>query len=178
MSPRTQPTSMVLHRLDLELVERTDVDWIHQHWRRPEVRQWLWDDRELDRDEVESLVAPFLNRAAWRTRQLWVARLRRTGDRVGVFGYYEGTSRVGTEVCFSLEPLHWSRQLAHEAMAAVIGWYFVNTPGEALWGVVDAGNVRSVGTLERLGFEHRPDAVGNLLVALCYERRAWLDTRP
>lgn len=178
MSPGTQPTSMELHRLDLALVERGDFDWILDHWRRPEVRQWLWDDRELDREDFDSIVAPFLDRSAWRTRQLWVARLRRTGHRVGVFGYYEGTSRVGTEVCFSLEPLHWHRQLAHEAMAAVVGWYFANTGGEALWGVVDAGNHRSVGLLERLGFERRPDPVGHLLVALCRERQAWLDTRP
>jgi ribosomal-protein-alanine N-acetyltransferase len=56
------------------------------------------------------------------------------------------------EIGFILDPDHWGKGLAREALEAVIRHLFATRPVEALIADVDPRNQASLGLLERLGF--------------------------
>ena len=51
-----QPT-LISSRLELRPVRQSDVDALWSLWTDPDVRRFLWDDREISRDEAAATLA-------------------------------------------------------------------------------------------------------------------------
>ena len=146
-------------RLDLTPVRRADVDALHALWTRPEVRRFLWDDREIARAEAAAVVEDCL-RLAPDGLGLWTLRGRADGELVGCAGLLpvaaaaESDPRLAglVEPVVALRPEAWGRGLAAEALAA-LQRHAVDALGLArLAGATDVPNAASDRMLRRAGF--------------------------
>jgi RimJ/RimL family protein N-acetyltransferase len=139
-----------------------DVASLTQHWRRPEVRKYLWDDAMVGLDTVKALVASSVDDHARDGWGGWIITTRDVNlqDRlVGWCGLHLGppdgsaASDVLVELVYSLEPLWWGTGAVVEAATAVLDHVFTATALEEVFAGFDGPNVRSAATLQRLGFE-------------------------
>lgn len=128
------------------------LDALHRHWTRPEVRRYLWDGREIPRQEAELHLRKSLEHFRRHGWGLWAVTEREgdgsLGGTVGLLPVPEQPGEV--EILFSLEPAWQRRGLATEAASAVVAHGFA-TGLERIVGRCDAPNEASRRVLERLG---------------------------
>jgi RimJ/RimL family protein N-acetyltransferase len=137
-------------RLLLTPVVPADTDALIRHWSHPDVRRYLWDGRVPQPKEVTAIVESSVHSATESGYGLF--RLDRASEQafVGVAGVRD--SARGPELVYSLEPDEWHRGYANEAARRVITHCFTRLGLRSLSATVDAPNLASIGTLERLGF--------------------------
>ena len=137
-------------RVTLIPAESSDVDLLWAHWRRAPVRQYLWDDIEITREQAEQVIAA--GRAA--TEQhglgLWCLYLMQ-----GAFAGFVALRFVGpfVELLYGLEPQYWGQGLVTEASRCVLRYAFETLGLERVVAGADAPNRRSFAVLDRLGME-------------------------
>lgn len=144
-------------RLDLLPFEGADVEILHAHFVRPEVRRYLWDDVVVDRATVEEVVAASAALVAERGYGLCALRARDEGAFVGFCGLRDfADPRAGgaarPEILYGLEPAYWGCGYAFEASLAVLTFAFDSLALPAVYAGTDPPNVRSRRVLDRLGF--------------------------
>jgi RimJ/RimL family protein N-acetyltransferase len=142
------------HRL--EAAAPADVEALAAHWARPDVRRFLWDDREVTVAMAAAVVAESEATFAAEGYGLWLLRPPMAADSAaglsGVAGLRACALPVApVELVYSLEPDRWGRGLATRASRAVLGHAFGTLGLTAVAGAVDEGNSRSTRVLERLG---------------------------
>ena len=119
-----------------------DAPVIREHWGRPEVRRFLWDDTAPTTEQVADVLAG---------TELWV--IEGPGEAfVGTCGVRPVEGRDAVELLYSLEPEHWGQGHATEAARHVLTAVFERGAELVLAGV-DEGNGASLALLRRLGFE-------------------------
>lgn len=136
-----------------------DVPALAEHWRDCDVREYLWDDRLVELDVVRTVVATSMNDHA---RCGWGGWVIRTSDEVSLLagccglsvGPPDGSaaSELLVELTYSLDPAWWRTGAAVEAATVVLDHVFTRSALDAVFGGLDAPNVRSAATLHRLGF--------------------------
>ncbi|MFN0089669.1 MAG: GNAT family N-acetyltransferase; N-acetyltransferase [Acidimicrobiales bacterium] len=153
-------------RLTYRRAAAADLDELCRHWRRPEVRRYLWDGRELAREEAAAAVAAG---AAAASIGGGVWRVSAAGGRfVGVCALLPLAPEVEAalrpaapgataelapplvELVYSLEPAEWGRGYAREAAAAAVAHAFSRGHGAVLAGA-DEANTASQRVLEAIG---------------------------
>jgi [ribosomal protein S5]-alanine N-acetyltransferase len=158
-------------RLRLRPFTREDTETLLAHWRNEDVRRWLWDGREVERDEVigiveESIVAFASGRAGF-----WV--IERTGHGfAGFTGFRAMPNSTDLELYYGLDPAHWGAGVATEAARAAARWGF-DTLGLATIPILtDGPNEASVAVMKRLGATYvRTDPVGAFGTTIVYVLR-------
>lgn len=75
-----------------------------------------------------------------------------TNAMLGDIGIHPDPDFAGTEIGFTLASAQHGRGLASEAVGALVGGLFRDTPTGCVRGVTDARNTPSIALLERLGF--------------------------
>jgi hypothetical protein len=63
-------------RLRLRPFPRDDVDMLVTHWRKEDVRRWLWDGRVVEREEVVDVVEESIGSFAAGRAGFWVIERR------------------------------------------------------------------------------------------------------
>ena len=138
-------------RLSLFPVSIDDVDVLHAMWRDAEVRRYLWDDVEIDRETARAVVEQSVRdweRHGW---GLWLVHKR---DRVVGFAGFRSSEETGQpELLFGFLPQAWHRGLATEAAQTALRYLFDVVRCHSAWAATDAPNVASVRVLERLGMQ-------------------------
>lgn len=146
-------------RLHLRPVTPTDIGPLWSLWTDPDVRRFLWDDREITRDEAAATVHDCLALAA-KGLGLWMLEFRTDGSFVGCTGLLPATvaaeydARLAglNEPLVALAPAVWGHGYAHEALCALLAHAEQTLGLTALAGVTDVPNEASDRMLRRAGF--------------------------
>lgn len=152
-------------RLFLRPATLSHIDELWQLWRDPDVRRFLWDDRQIARDEARRVVADLaaLNDTGL---GLWVAERVPRGDSpatpaflgcaalfpVSTAAEHEPALAGMVEPLIALAPRAWGNGYAVEALGALVSYAFETLALPALAGVTDVPNVASDRMLRRAGF--------------------------
>ena len=164
-----------------------DVRALAEHWRDPDVRRYLWDDKVIGLDAVHVVVATSMNDQACSGWGGWIIRAKdRVGPIAGWCGLHVGppdgtlASEMLVELTYSLDKAWWGTGAAVEAATAVLDHVFWRAPLDAVFAGFDEPNSRSAATLRRLGFV--PDREVLLDVGPTQywrlSRADWRDRRP
>jgi RimJ/RimL family protein N-acetyltransferase len=151
-------------RLLLAPVSAADAPSLHAIWTKPEVREFLWDDRTLDPRETADIVQR--NETLIRDRRigLWAVRVKGGSDMIGIAGISPVGAEQVIELVFALDPAWWSRGIAREASEPVLEYAFHTLGWPEVLASSDRGNERSHALLRRLGFRALRDQGNDPLV--------------
>jgi RimJ/RimL family protein N-acetyltransferase len=146
--------------LELRPAARADLDLLYRLWTHPEVRRYLFDEREISREEA----GDFLERSDRSFDEegygLWVSFEEGKRDVAGFAGFLR-SSALEPNLIFGTRPDRWGRGYAQEAAAAVIGYAFVVLGRPRVVADVDEPNLASIRVLERLGMSRVGRAIVN-----------------
>lgn len=153
-------------RLVLQPAALADLDELWTIWRDPEVRRYLFDDEEVDRERAAEALRTCLEPAT-RGLGLWMIRERAGAAVLGCAGIlpvlaaeYDPTIAGLIEPLASLAPSAWGRGYADESLVALLVHGFDGLGLDRFAGVVDVPNLRSHRMLVRLGFRERHECQG------------------
>jgi RimJ/RimL family protein N-acetyltransferase len=149
-------------RLRLVPLSGDDVDALLTLWRDAGVRRWLWDDREIERDEALEQVDLALARVEERGYGFWTLHLRDTPGVIGFCGFKTLDASDDPELMYGLYPEHWGRGLAVEASRAALDELFATLSPARVWALADPPNAQSFRVMEKLGmrFDRDGEAMG------------------
>ena len=159
-------------RLKLYPVTLEDVDALFALWRDPDVRRYLWDDRQITRREAEELVRQFLAAGSQQGHHLWTVETKDGAALAGFAALREIEDTGEVELLYGLAPQFWGRGLATEASRAVLEYGFDVLGLPRIWARTDPPNTASMGVARRLGMQPADDPGGTSLASFVVERRA------
>lgn len=139
-------------RLVLRPIQRSDTAALHALWTNKEVRRYLWDNRIIPVDLVESIVDASIDYFNRHGSGFYGVRTAPDPEViVGFCGHraYEDTEQ--TELLYGMHPDFWRQGLGTEAARAVLAHGFSNCDFERVFATTDTPNQRSVKVLQRLG---------------------------
>ena len=130
-----------------------DVDVLHKMWIHPNVREFLWDDviitREQAAETVQNSIKSFQEKGAG---LLCVSRK----DRNAVIGFC-GLDHYGhqpeVEMLYGLDPNHWGKGYATEMAAAMLRYGFEDIQYDFILVGADPPNEASFRVIEKLGMK-------------------------
>lgn len=160
--------SLRTERLALVPFAPRHVPFLHGLWTDREVRRFLWDDREIGREEAAAVVEASRRCFAEHGFGMWLLRLlpRRVG--VGFCGLrHFGEPPQEVEILYGLLPPYWGRGLAVEASRAVLGQGFACGLSRIYAGA-DPPNAASFQVMARLGMRRHGTRILNGLEAVYY----------
>jgi ribosomal-protein-alanine N-acetyltransferase len=138
-------------------------------WSRPEVRRFLFDDRDVSLALAQDVLAAGASLHG-RGLGLWSLRRRDDDAFIGCVGLLPVTAMAQfapelageIEVLVALAPEAWGRGYAVEALKAAIDHAFGTLDLRALCAALDVPNVASHRALERVGFRCERECDGQL----------------
>lgn len=143
-------------RLRLQPLDEADLDALHALWNLPAVRQFLWDDQPIARDDVAAIINRSRTLHVTEGEGLWVIRWRDEPQAalLGCIGYWYFHEPPQLELNYSLDPACWGQGVATEAATALIAYGFEALALTDIHASTDAANAASIRVLERLGFSY------------------------
>ena len=172
-------------RLTLRPNVALDLSELHGLWSDPEVRRFLFDDREVSLELAKSVLDDCLPYGMV-GYGLWMMHLKPNREVVGCVGVVPAKTSANhepalsglLELLVSLAPLHWHRGYAQEAASALLTHVF-DTLGESVLAAVnDVANIASERMLKKLGFKLLSEVKGARFPLRTYtlRRRDWRTT--
>ena len=173
-------------RLTLHPAVSQDLKRLHVLWSQPDVRRFLFDDRDVSLELAKSVLDSCL---AYATSGygLWLVSLKQQSELLGCVGLlptstaaeYEPALTGLLEPLASFAPAHWHKGYAHEALFAVLAYAFGSLDQSKLTAVNDVPNLASERMLKKLGFEMLSEVQGPRFRMRTYtlERSAWPTAR-
>jgi [ribosomal protein S5]-alanine N-acetyltransferase len=159
-TPGTMQPHIATARLRLTPATDADVDALWSLWKDPQVRLYLWDDIEIDRERARATIGD----AAAVSEQglgLWtITPAEPTGALmgcaallpVGTSAEYYPAFAGAVEPLIALAPAFWGRGYALEALTTLIEYATGTLRLDRLVAVNDVPNAASDRLLQRLGF--------------------------
>ena len=147
-------------RLRLRPVAEEDLDALWALWTEPQVRQFLWDDLVIERDQARETIRGFAALAA-QGLGLWTIAQRGTaGGLVGcaalapvsTAAQYDPSIAGAVEPLIALAPKWWHQGYAVETLTALVEYATKRLRLDRLVGVTDVPNVASDRLLRKSGF--------------------------
>lgn len=156
------------HRLHLRPCGGDDLADLHRLWTEPDVRRFLFDDRQLSIAEAEAFVTDSGANFERYGYGLWIFAAT---DRQPMVGF---TALVVAEegapsLIFGADPGCWRQGYTTEAAAAVLRYAAAELGLPRVVADVDEPNTASIRVLEKLGMRRVRRAVVNDLPLLYYE---------
>lgn len=129
-----------------------DVDDLHLLHSDPVTMRWVRHGRPETRDEVQALLASYLNEQDDRGWTKW--RVANRDDvLVGRAGFGPHDDDRGRELGYTLRRNMWGRGLATEVAAGLFDWHRTHSDAK-LWAFAAIENAASCRVLERVGFSY------------------------
>lgn len=147
------PASKTFHtkRLLLTPFARDDIAFLHEHWTNPDVRRYLWDDRNVSLEETGEAVDASIASFASQNFGFWLVIESSTGNAAGFAGLREFGDAGEIELLYGLSPEWWGRGFATEAARAVLAYAFEACGLPMVFAGADPPNRASIGVMEGLG---------------------------
>ena len=155
-------------RLRLRPCRGDDLDALHELWTEAGVRRFLFDDRSIYREEVQSFVEASAASFADHGYGLWLFSEHRSNFVAGFAGLFH-SSEESPSLLFGTRPQLWGRGYASEAAGAVLRHAFEMLRLEGVVADVDEPNTASIRVLEKLGMTRTRRAIVNGRPLLYYE---------
>ena len=146
-------------RLRLTPVTLDDVDVLHRIWCDPKVRQFLWDDVEIDRATAMQVVEQSVSDWSKHCYGFWLIH-DREGQALGFVGFRSAAETEEPELLFGLLPAYWNQGIATEAGEAALAYLFESGRFTSAWAAADPPNAASFRVMQRLGMTF--DRMGEL----------------
>lgn len=150
-------------RLILRPIRRSDTAALHELWTNKEVRRYLWDNRIIPVEAVESIIDASVAYFELHGSGFYGVRTTAAPEAiVGFCGHRAFDDTEQTELLYGMHPDYWSQGLGTEAAKAVLAHGFSNCDFERVFASTDTPNQRSVKVLQRLGmsFDRRQQRHG------------------
>ena len=138
-------------RLELKPIAEGDLDELVALFREPGVRRYLLDDKEVEREWVEEVIATSRQRFADGSCGVWAARCRGGERIVGFSGYREFFEPPQLQLLYGLHPDLWGRGLASEMARTMIDLGFSRFALEEVVAATDDPNRASLRVMEKVG---------------------------
>ncbi len=139
-------------RLELQPGRAGDLIALHNLWRLPDVRRFLWDDTAIDRQQARDVLRDFLDSAATRGLGLWTARAAVGDDElIGFWALREIPPGLEIEILYALAPQAWGHGLATDGCRALLSYAFGSLKLSRVWARTDRLNRASQRVIQRLG---------------------------
>lgn len=129
----------------------SDRDAIHALWTDPDVRRYLWDNRELGLADTTAIIEQSVSLQEKDGAGLWAVERQGTKDLVGFGGYWYFGEPPQLQILFGLRPEHWGMGLATELAGALIDYGFGTLQLARVIGATDRANVSSQRVMEKAG---------------------------
>ncbi len=153
-----QPT-LYSKRLILQPAQSEDAVSLQALWSRPEVRRYLFDNKDVSLQLAESVLNSALDCAS-SGYGMWLIYQPHQTELLGCIGLmpaetaaqYEPTLAGLLEPIVALAVEHWHKGYANEALAKVLTYAFETLEQPSLCAVNDVPNVASERMLKKIGF--------------------------
>ncbi len=167
---RTPEATFLLEteRLHLRPCGVEDVDLLQELWTEPEVRRFLFDDRQPSLEQARSFVDDSLANFEQHGYGLWLVFERKT-DLLAGFSGLLGRSPGPPSLIFGTRPARWGRGYATEGASAVLRYAADVLRVGRLVADVDEPNEASIRVLEKLGMTRTRRTIVNGRPLLYYE---------
>lgn len=155
-------------RLRLRPCQNDDLDSLHELWTDADVRQFLFDDRLISREEARSFIDTSAATFTERKYGLWLF-FEHQSDRIAGFAGLLLSSEELPNLIFGTRPQLWGRGYATEAASAVLRYAFDVLSIEQVVADVDEPNKASIRVIERLGMSRTRREIVNERPLLYYQ---------
>lgn len=155
--------SLSTDRLILRPIASSDLAALHEFWNQPDVRRYLWDDKQISRETVADIVAASeACFAEFGSGFFAIEVARNPGILVGFCGHRRFEDGEQIELLFGILPDFWGEGFVTEAATEVLRHGFETCGIDRVIAAADTPNQRSVRVLQRLGmvFEERREFHG------------------
>ncbi len=163
--------------LSLRSCQISDLDAVHQLWNEADVRQFLFDDRQISVEEAQSIIKTSLGSFARYGYGIWLF-FEHQSDQVAGFSGLLHSLQGAPSLIFGTRPRLWGRGYAQEATRSVLRYTFDVLGLEKVEADVDEPNKASVRVLEALGMSRARRAIVNERPLLYYEIQTRLKSKP
>lgn len=159
-------TVLATERLQVTTWLPEDVDDLHRLHSDPVTMRWVRGGRPETREEVDALLASYLNEQENRGWTKWRV-VDHDGALVGRAGFGPHDDGRGRELGYTLRRDLWGRGLATEIAAELVSWH--RRYGDAeLWAFAVVENVASCRVLDKAGFRYVGGAEHNGMPCAVY----------
>lgn len=155
-------------RLQLRPVQLTDLEALHPLWTEPEVRRFLFDNRQISFDEAQSFLETSAASFATQGYGIWLFFEPRSEKIAGFTGLLH-IPQEPPSLIFGTAPQLWGQGYATEATTAVLRYSFTVLRLQHIVADVDEPNTASIRVLENLGMSFTHRALVNDQPLLYYE---------
>jgi RimJ/RimL family protein N-acetyltransferase len=171
MSPpvKTLRQEILTTRLALTPLSPADSRELHALWTHPAVRQYLWDDIVIPREQTDGIVRLSQKIMRRSGHGLWAAREKVDRRLVGFGGYWLFPNRADYELLYGVGAPGQGRGLGTELAGAMIAHGFDNLKLAVVHASTDFPNRASIRVLEKLGFRQTKREMTGGLDTLHYE---------
>ena len=138
-------------RLQLRQFRLGDVDDLHRLWNEPGVRKYLWDDRPVPRELVESIVERSVALFRELGFGLWAVLPKTADELIGFCGFWHFHESPKLGLIFGFGPAHWNKGFATEAATAMLRYAFETLLFQRIEASTDYANQASARVMERAG---------------------------
>ena len=145
----------------------SDIDELHRVWTEPAVRQYLWDDVVIPREEAASAVASMMS-AEGDGLGGWSVYLQDDPLTIAGFAgfrYIENTENI--ELMYGLREQYHGRGIATEISSVLLDHLWKSTRFERVLARTDPPNLKSVAVMERLGMTHESTTDAAVTYSMC-----------
>jgi ribosomal-protein-alanine N-acetyltransferase len=94
-------------RLTLRPWSPADIDALHRLWTHPSVRQYLWDDEIISRQQAAEIVESAIESAGSAGIGFWGITKKGSPDLVGFCGFRFLKDSADIELLYGLQPEFW-----------------------------------------------------------------------
>lgn len=140
-------------RLALKPLTRAKTDRAHTLWTNAEMRQFLWRNEIIDRQEAVAMLTRSETDFTERRYGLWGIHLLHHDDLIGFCGLRTKDEDGVPEMLFGLLPAYWGLGMVTEAALEVARYAFDDLRLASISGTTLVSNVASIRVLEHLGAE-------------------------
>ncbi|UBF29292.1 GNAT family N-acetyltransferase [Kovacikia minuta CCNUW1] len=157
-------------RLSLRPCNGADLDCLYQLWTEAKVRRFLFDDRQISREEALSFIEASAESFTRHGYGLWLFFEPHHQPIAGFVGLLDSPQEFPSLI-FGTRPQLWGRGYAREAANSVLRYGFEVLGLETIRADVDEPNAASIRVLEALGMAQIGREIVNDRPLLYYETR-------
>ncbi|MER3494406.1 MAG: GNAT family N-acetyltransferase [Mastigocladus sp. ERB_26_2] len=155
-------------RLHLRPCQLEDLDILHELWCDAGIRRFLFDDRQISREEAQSFIEASIASFHNHGYGIWLFFDQQNDQIAGFTGLLQFTE-TAPSLIFGVLPQFWGRGYATEATLAVLDHAFTDLGIKYIVADVDEPNDRSIRVLEKIGMSRTKRAIVNEKPLLYYE---------
>jgi ribosomal-protein-alanine N-acetyltransferase len=138
-------------RLVLRGLGEEDIPWLFEHFGKSEVNEHVQDDDVKSMEEARELYEAYI-RPRPHLFRLGMT-LKESGQLVGTIGFYDISKEHKRAILgVDLDPAHWGKGLATEAVLALVRYGFEEMGLNRIEASADPENGHSIRLIERTGF--------------------------